>query len=44
MVRFLSGLVVGIIVSTIGISGITMVLDNGIDSIKSHAQQFSTKK
>ena len=38
---FIAGVIVGVIISTIGFSGIFKMLDNGVESVKVHSKQLS---
>jgi hypothetical protein len=40
--RFLSGMIVGIIVATVGFSGIARVLDHSVDAVKVWSKTSST--
>lgn len=37
--RFLAGIIVGIVISTIGFSGVAKLLDNGVDKVKQVSQE-----
>jgi hypothetical protein len=41
MKTFISGVVVGVIISTVGFSGIFKMLDNGVESVKVYSKQLS---
>lgn len=41
MKLFLSGLLTGIILATIGFSGVFRVLDKGVDSVKEHSHNLA---
>ena len=41
MDRFFVGVVVGIVISTIGMSGMAKVVDNGIDMVKAQSRELS---
>lgn len=41
MRSFIFGVVVGVVVSTTGISGIAKILDNGLAQVKNYSQELS---
>lgn len=41
MRTFLSGVVVGIVIATVGISGIGRILDKGVNTVKSRSQELA---
>lgn len=41
MRNFLIGVVVGIVIATVGFSGITRMLDKGVETVKSHSQELA---
>ena len=41
MKKFILGLLVGIVLATTGVSGVTRILDKGIDTVKTHTQELS---
>ncbi len=41
MRNFFTGVIVGIIIATVGISGITRILDKGVETVKSHSQELA---
>ena len=41
MRNFVIGVVVGIVIATVGFSGVTRILDKGIDTVKSHSQELA---
>lgn len=41
MRNFLVGVIVGIIIATVGFSGVTRMLDKGIETVKSHSQELA---
>lgn len=40
MKEFISGVVVGLIVATVGFSGVVKILDSGVAEIKKHSTQL----
>lgn len=43
MLKFIAGVIVGIIVSQIGFAGMATYLDKGVDYVKEASQQADTK-
>lgn len=43
MIKFIMGIVIGIVVSTVGVSGIVKALDQSVDRVKSTAQETLNK-
>lgn len=41
MRNFLIGVVVGIVLATVGFSGVTRMLDKGVDTVKSQSQELA---
>ena len=41
MVKFISGFVLGIVVATVGFTGITKVLDRGVQSIQQQSKELA---
>ena len=41
MKLFFIGVVVGVVLSTVGFTGICKILDNSVNSVKVHSQQLS---
>lgn len=41
MRNFVIGIVVGIVIATVGFSGVTRILDKGVDTVKSHSQELA---
>jgi uncharacterized membrane protein len=41
IMRFIFGVIVGIVISTVGFSGIARILDNGVGTIKSQSQNLA---
>jgi hypothetical protein len=41
MRNFIIGTVFGLILATVGFSGIARILDNGIDTVKTHSQELA---
>jgi hypothetical protein len=41
MKTFFAGMIVGVIISTVGFSGIFKMLDNSVDAVKTHSKQLS---
>ena len=41
MIRFGLGVVVGIIIATVGISGITRMMDNGVTKVQDQARELA---
>jgi hypothetical protein len=41
MIKFLAGIVVGIVIATVGVSGITRMLDNGVEQVKTQTQEMA---
>jgi hypothetical protein len=39
--RFVTGFVLGLIVATVGFSGVARMLDNGIDRVKTQSQELA---
>jgi hypothetical protein len=39
--RFITGFVLGLIVATVGFSGVARMLDNGIDHVKTQSQELA---
>lgn len=38
---FVTGVIFGIVLSTVGFSGIAKILDKGVETIKSNSQEYS---
>ncbi len=38
---FISGVIFGIVLSTVGFSGIAKILDKGVEAIKTNSQEYS---
>jgi hypothetical protein len=43
MIRCMICFVAGVVVATIGFSGVAALLDSGVEAVKSQAQELSTK-
>jgi hypothetical protein len=41
MKTFVAGFIVGIIVSTVGFTGVFKMLDNSVDAVKTHSHKLS---
>ncbi len=41
MIRILIGFVLGVVVSTVGFSGVAKMLDRGVDQVKTHSQEMA---
>lgn len=41
MKQFIFGTIFGIVIGAVGLSGIARLLDNGIESVKTHAQEYA---
>jgi hypothetical protein len=41
MKEFLIGVVVGIVIATVGLTGVSRIFDRGVDTIKSHSIELS---
>jgi hypothetical protein len=41
MKNFVIGTVFGLILATVGFTGITRILDNGINTVKTHSQELA---
>ena len=41
MKAFIAGTIFGLVLATVGFGGITRMLDNGVESIKSQSQELS---
>ncbi len=41
MRNFLVGVVVGIVIASVGLSGVARMLDKGVDTVKSHSQELA---
>lgn len=41
MIKILIGFILGIIVSTVGFSGVARMLDHGVDQVKTHSQEIA---
>ncbi len=41
MKSFILGVVVGIIISTVGVGGIAQILDHGVDKVKTTTQELA---
>jgi hypothetical protein len=41
MIKLLAAFVLGIVVATVGLSGIAQIVDSGIDAIKAQSQNLS---
>lgn len=39
--RFVTGFILGLIVATVGFSGVARMLDNGIDRVKTQSQELA---
>ena len=39
--RFITGFVLGLIVATVGFSGVARMVDNGIDRVKAQSQELA---
>lgn len=35
------GFILGVIVATVGFSGVARILDRGVESVKSHSQEYA---
>ena len=40
MIKFISGVIVGIMISTVGVSGVVHLLDKSVDTVKSETKEF----
>ena len=41
MIRFALGVVVGILIATVGISGVTRIMDNGVGQVQEKARELA---
>lgn len=41
MKAFLAGTIFGLVLATVGFSGIARMLDKGVDSVKTHSQEMA---
>ena len=41
MKAFILGTVFGLVLATVGFSGIARIMDNGIDTVKTHSQEMA---
>lgn len=41
MIKFVSGFILGIIVSAVGFSGIAKMLDRGVEQVKTQSQEMA---
>ena len=41
MIKFALGVVVGIIIATVGISGVTRMMDNGVTKVQDQARELA---
>lgn len=41
MIKFVAGVVVGIIIATVGFTGITRMLDKGVEQVKTQSQEMA---
>lgn len=41
MKAFIAGTIFGLVLATVGFSGLTRILDNGVESVKSHSQELA---
>lgn len=41
MDRFFVGIIVGIVIATVGIGGIAKVLDKGVETVKEHSRELA---
>lgn len=41
MIKFASGFILGIVVSAVGFSGITKILDRGVEQVKTQSQEIA---
>ena len=41
MDRFFVGVIVGIVIATIGVSGMAKVLDKGVETVKEHSREMA---
>lgn len=41
MKGILVGFILGVIVATVGIGGVTRILDHGVEAVKSHSQEYA---
>jgi hypothetical protein len=44
MKSFIVGVIVGIIISTVGFSGVTQILDHGVNKVKTASQELANEK
>jgi hypothetical protein len=44
MKSFIVGVVVGIIISTVGITGVAQILDHGVAKVKTTSQELANEK
>ena len=41
MKAFIAGTVFGLVLATVGFSGIARIMDKGVDTVKSHSQEMA---
>ena len=41
MSKFIAGVVVGLILATVGFSGLARIADKGVDTLKTHSQELA---
>lgn len=41
MIKFVAGVVVGITIATVGFTGITRMLDKGVEQVKTQSQELA---
>ncbi len=39
--QFIIGIIVGIVIATVGFSGVARMMDRGVDAVKNQAQEIS---
>lgn len=41
MKTFIAGVIIGVIISTVGFSGVFRIIDNSVDAVKVHSKKLS---
>lgn len=41
MKTFIAGFVLGVVVATVGVSGVANILDKGVTTVKTHSQELA---
>ena len=41
MIKFLTGVAVGIVITSVGFAGIARILDRGVQTIQTHSQELA---